>query len=146
MRLWTVHPKHLDRQGLLAVWREGLLAQKVLLGKTRGYRHHPQLLRFKEHNNPVAAIATYLINIWVEATKRGYLFDKSKISPQRTKRFIPETKGQLLYEWVHLTRKIKKRHGIPPRQYRKPTAHPAFKIIKGKPRPWEKMRNYATER
>jgi len=30
MRLWTIHPKYLDRQGLLALWREALLAQKVL--------------------------------------------------------------------------------------------------------------------
>jgi hypothetical protein len=34
MRLWSLHPKHLDRQGLLAVWREGLLAQEVLRGET----------------------------------------------------------------------------------------------------------------
>ena len=47
MRLWSVHPRHLDRQGLTACWREGLLAQKVLTGTTRGYRNHPQLTRFR---------------------------------------------------------------------------------------------------
>jgi len=31
MRLWSIHPKYLDRQGLLAVWRESLLAQSVLI-------------------------------------------------------------------------------------------------------------------
>ena len=146
MRLWTLHPKHLDRQGLLAVWREGLLAQKVLLGKTRGYRHHPQLLRFRKHQDPIAAIATYLIDIWSEATRRNYRFKKSKINPRRTKKLIPETRGQLLYEWQHLIRKMKLRHGSPPKQYTQPTAHPLFRIIKGKPRQWEKVRPYTTER
>lgn len=145
MRLWTIHPRHLDRQGLLAVWREGLLAQKVLLGKTRGYKHHPQLLRFKEHQVPVAAIATYLSDIWNEATRRGYRFEKKKIHPKRTRKLIPETSGQLQYEWKHLTRKIRLRHGSPPRLYTRPSAHPLFRIIKGEPRKWEKVLNYNRE-
>ena len=41
MRLWSLHPAHLDRQGLIACWREALLAQKVLAGLTTGYRSHP---------------------------------------------------------------------------------------------------------
>ena len=41
MRLWTLHPQYLDPRGLVALWREALLAQKVLLGRTRGYRAHP---------------------------------------------------------------------------------------------------------
>ncbi|WP_245747334.1 pyrimidine dimer DNA glycosylase/endonuclease V [Frateuria terrea] len=49
MHLWTPHPKHLDRQGLLALWREGLLARAVLRGQTRGYRQHPPLERFRGH-------------------------------------------------------------------------------------------------
>jgi hypothetical protein len=60
MRLWTLHPKYLDAQGLVALWREGLLAQKVLRGRTRGYRHHPQLARFRAQADPVASIARYL--------------------------------------------------------------------------------------
>ncbi len=36
MRIWTLHPQYLDRQGLVALWREGLLAQEVLRGQTRG--------------------------------------------------------------------------------------------------------------
>ena len=52
MRLWTLHPRHLDRQGLTGAWREALLAQAVLAGRTRGYREHPQLLRFREHPDP----------------------------------------------------------------------------------------------
>lgn len=30
MRLWSVHPGWLDAKGLVAAWREGLLARAVL--------------------------------------------------------------------------------------------------------------------
>src|SRR5580765_8964788 len=79
MRLWTLHPKYLDAQGLVAVWREALLAQKVLRGPTRGYKHHPQLHRFKELEDPAAAIASYLDGILDEARQRGYSFNSKKI-------------------------------------------------------------------
>ena len=32
MRLWSLSPRYLDVKGLVAVWREGLLADAVLLG------------------------------------------------------------------------------------------------------------------
>lgn len=32
MRLWSLHPSYLDAVGLVALWREGLLARKVLQG------------------------------------------------------------------------------------------------------------------
>lgn len=38
MRLWVSHPKYLDCKGLVALWRESLLARKVLKGKTKGWR------------------------------------------------------------------------------------------------------------
>ena len=79
MRLWTIHPKYLDAKGLLAAWREGLLAQKVLAGGTRGYRNHPQLDRFKASENALGSIAVYLADIQAEAARRGYRFDASKI-------------------------------------------------------------------
>ena len=142
MRLWTLHPQHLDRQGLLALWREGLLAQKVLRGKTRGYRHHPQLIRFRNHSNPVAAIATYLAAIQREATRRGYQFDTTKITTRRTTRKITETHGQLHYEWKYLYRKLQKRAGAAATQAlikTKPTAHPFFRIVAGPVQPWEKI-------
>jgi hypothetical protein len=75
MRLWTIHPCYLDAQGLVALWREALLAQKVLQGKTKGYRHHPQLIRFQSRLRPEAAIAVYLAAVLVEAQHRGYNFD-----------------------------------------------------------------------
>jgi hypothetical protein len=41
---------YLDGRGLVALWREALLAQAVLRGRTRGYRH-PQLARFRSREN-----------------------------------------------------------------------------------------------
>jgi hypothetical protein len=78
MRLWTIHPKHLDAKGLVVLWREALLAQKVLQGRTRGYRHHPQLFRFQALRNPAAALASYLAVVHEESVRRGYHFDRKK--------------------------------------------------------------------
>src|SRR5690348_2594321 len=109
MRLWTLHPKYLDAKGLVALWREALLAQKVLQGKTSGYRHHPQLIRFRAYAKPVAAITAYLKAVHDEACRRGYQFDGAKIVRHRTTIKLDETEGQLLYEWEHLKRKLKRR-------------------------------------
>jgi hypothetical protein len=143
MRLWTLHPKYLDARGLVALWREALLAQKVLRGATRGYRHHPQLLRFAGQKNPSAAVATYLAAVQEEAVRRGFQFDASKIGARRFRGKPTETRGQLLYEWRHLKRKLKKRD---PKRLRDlasvkiPAPHPLFKIVSGKVRDWEKAR------
>ena len=63
MRIWSVHPRYLDRQGLLACWRESLLAQAVLADATKGYQHHPQLERFREQPDPLVAIGAYLAGL-----------------------------------------------------------------------------------
>jgi len=55
VRLWSVHPEYLDSRGLVALWREALLAQAVLRGETRGYRRHPRLARFRARPDPTAA-------------------------------------------------------------------------------------------
>jgi pyrimidine dimer DNA glycosylase len=142
MRLWTVHPKYLDAKGLVALWREGLLAQKVLAGGTKGYRRHPQLTRFRAQPNPAAAMAAYLQTVYEEATRRGYRFDHSKIDKRREPRRIAETKGQLMYERTHLLRKLKRRDRelyVALQSIKSPEAHPLFHIIKGDVRTWEKV-------
>jgi hypothetical protein len=141
MRLWTINPRYLDAKGLAAVWREGLLAQKVLAGGTVGYRHHPQLVRFRAQASPLAAIAAYLRGIANEAQQRGYQFDATKISRRKFAGRIPETEGQLLYEWNHLKAKLRKRAPQLARRHRKvavPEAHPLFRMISGGVREWEK--------
>jgi hypothetical protein len=97
MRLWTIHPRHLDSRDLVALWREALLAQKVLAGKTDGYKNHPELIRFREHKDPLGAMATYLVAVHDESLKRGFEFDSSKINRRRSNVRIYETVGQLLY-------------------------------------------------
>lgn len=142
MRLWTLHPRYLDARGLVAAWREALLAQKVLLGSTRGYVHHPQLARFRSHRSPVGAIAAFLSGIADEARKRGYRFDASKIARRRSQSRIRETRGQLLHEWKHLRAKLRARA---PQIYRRlrrvktPEAHPLFRIVPGEIRDWERI-------
>lgn len=142
MRLWSLHPKYLDPQGLVALWRETLLAQAVLRSETRGYRNHPQLDRFKNHSAPLAAISLYLSAIHAEAGMRGYSFDKSKIKPTRKAVTLTVTSGQMAFEWVHLLGKLKKRN---PALYQKwlateePEAHPMFKVRAGEVEPWERQ-------
>ena len=143
MRLWTLHPKYLDAKGLVALWREALLAQKVLQGATKGYKHHPQLLRFSKTKNPPAALATYLKAVHEESVRRDYNFDAAKIGTQLSRGKIKETRGQLLYEWRHLKRKLKRRD---PKRLRElasvkiPAPHPLFKIVPGEVREWEKVK------
>jgi hypothetical protein len=143
VRLWTIHPRYLDGKGLVAVWREALLAQKVLQGKTKGYRYHPQLIRFKNHSRPVAAIAAYLSTIGNEAKARGYLFDERKISRSRFNGTLVETDGQLLYEWLHLKRKLRERDYqkyLSLKSIGKPKPNPLFKIIHGSAQDWERIK------
>jgi hypothetical protein len=142
MRLWTLHPRYLDAKGLVAAWREGLLAQKVLGGATRGYRDHPQLLRFRATLDPQAAIATFLHELAAEAGRRGYKFDASRIAGSPTARKIRETRGQLDYEWAHLRRKLGARAPAVARRLRhvvRPEPHPLFRIVVGEVRAWEKQ-------
>jgi hypothetical protein len=140
MRLWTLHPKYLDSKGLVALWREGLLARAVLRGQTKGYRHHPQLLRFNGHVAPRAVINSYLREVADEATRRGYNFDRSKLGPGRPGALLPATQGQMEYEWQHLLRKLQVRSPPLYDQWRletAPLAHPLFSIVAGEIEPWE---------
>jgi len=143
MRLWTLHPRYLDAAGLVALWREGLLARAVLRGRTRGYRHHPQLLRFRSHAAPRSAINRYLAAVLDEAASRGYAFDRGRIAAAHGRILLTATAGQLAYEWRHLLRKLRQRN---PRLYHKwhragsPEPHPLFRIVPGDVESWERTR------
>ena len=143
MRLWTIHPRYLDTQGLVALWREALLARAVLRGQTRGYRHHPQLDRFRAHAFPRRAITAYLAAIHCEAQSRGYVFDKRKIGPLRMIHSISVTTEQISYEWQHLLRKMSVRSRVLHRRWRTvrvPQCHPLFTPVPGLIEPWERTR------
>jgi hypothetical protein len=140
MRLWSLHPKHLDARGLVALWREALLAQAVLMGKTKGYLNHSQLIRFKEQDSPLDFIAEYLRHVQQEATNRGYHFSATKIGCYKTTSTITVTGGQMEFEWKHLLAKLKVRDqkwlnqlsgDIQP--------HPIFRVIPGDIEKWERV-------
>jgi len=141
VRLWTLHPKYLDPQGLVALWREALLARAVLRGKTRGYRHHPQLHRFQAHSTPRSAINAYLGFVLLEAESRGSSFDRPKVGPVRRSVRISSTSGQVFYEWQHLLRKLRARSPAHYRRWRgvaSPEHHPLFSIVPGPVESWER--------
>jgi hypothetical protein len=141
MRLWSLHPKYLDTKGLLAVWREGLLTQKVLSGKTKGYTKHPQLDRFRITRD-MGAIGAYLLCIAKEAERRGYAFDTSKILHKTYRKKLCVTRGQLLFEYDHLKRKLQKRDKKRLSLFahiKRPMAHPLFTVVTGTIESWEKQ-------
>ncbi len=140
MRIWSLHPKYLDAKGLVALWRETLLALHVLEGKTTGYRNHPQLDRFKACSKPVQAINQYLHEVYKEAKEREYNFDSAKFKKTYSVQLLTVTDKQIQYEFEHLLKKLKARDI---KQYNaiKKTGnietHPVFKIVPGPVEPWE---------
>jgi len=141
MRLWSLNPKYLDPAGLVALWREGLLAKAVLTGKTKGYKHHPQLDRFKATRRPAAAVNAYLAEVHAEAVRRGYSFDKRKLAGPKARSRLTVTRDQLAYEWRHLLKKLRVRS---PGRYSaakkvaRPAPHPLFVVRPGPIASWER--------
>lgn len=141
MRLWSLHPNLLDRQGLVALWREGLLARAVLRGATKGYTRHPQLQRFQAQPAPLAAIDAYLHAVVAEAATRGYRFDGAKLGPLDAVPPIVVTTGQLAFEWTHLQRKLAVRDPLLAcglREDEPPPCHPLFRVVPGPVAGWER--------
>lgn len=141
MRIWSLHPKYLDQKGLVALWAEGLLAKKVLEGRTRGWMRHPQLNRFRDQEDPVTAINRYLAYVLEEGKKRGYRFEAQKLDPGETEVIMPVAKGQLYHEWGLLLARLKTRA---PDKYGEiakvsdPEPHPVFEKVDGGVEEWEK--------
>jgi hypothetical protein len=141
MRLWSLHPKYLDSKGIVALWREALLAKHVLEGKTKGYRSHPQLARFKNSPRPVAAINLYFSFIYSEALSRGYNFDKSKFRKPKPLS-LTVTRSQMKYEFSHLLRKLKTRDVKLYNKFKGAKTiqpHPMFKVVRGEIEDWERV-------
>ena len=143
MRIWSLHPRFLDAKGLVACWRETLLAQAVLAGRTRGYTQHPQLVRFRATTDPIVTIGAYLAGIADEATARGYRFDRARIDHDNMlTALIPVTEGQLAYEWQHLGAKLDVRSPEDAARWRDatPEPHPLFRVVPGPIEGWERQR------
>ncbi|GAA1625064.1 pyrimidine dimer DNA glycosylase/endonuclease V [Georgenia ruanii] len=161
MRIWSLHPRYLDRQGLTACWRESLLAQAVLAGRTRGYRRHSQLERFRAQSDPLAAVGAYLVVVAEEAAGRGYRFDTGRIDrpaaiapadgadgadrlvgvgPPPVPR-VPVTEGQVGHEWGHLAAKLAVRspERAAAQRAATPAVHPLFVVVPGPVEAWERV-------
>ena len=142
MRIWTLHPRYLDAKGLTALWREALLAKKVLEGKTTGYKSHPQLNRFRQSNRPLEVMNQYLAEVYAESMRRNYNFDKQKINWSFEENKLPVTTGQLDFEAKHLLNKLKGRDTI---KYKELMAesiveiHPLFFLVNGDIEEWERL-------
>ncbi|MFT4211031.1 MAG: pyrimidine dimer DNA glycosylase/endonuclease V [Microbacterium sp.] len=141
MRVWSLHPRFLDGKGLVACWRETLLAQAVLAGRTRGYTRHPQLVRFRAQDDPLRSVDAYLVGLADAADLRGFRFDRTRIDRSGTRNgLIAVTDGQLAYEWAHLQAKLAERspqiaarwHGAAPE------SHPLFHVVPGPVEDWER--------
>jgi hypothetical protein len=141
VRIWSIHPRYLDPAGLVALWRETLLAQKVLRGLTRGYRSHPQLTRFAARADPVGVVGAYLAAVADEAAARGYRFDRSRIFGAAPAEPLTVTDGQMAYEWSHLLAKLAVRspalHAAHAGE-ESPGLHPLFVAVPGGVEPWER--------
>lgn len=136
MRLWSLHPSLLDTKGLVACWREAKLALAVLENKTKGYKHHPQLDRFKSTPNPVHALKVYLRCLYDESVARGYNFDSTCIADTVDVQ-LPVTTGQLEFEYQHLQKKVAARS--PNHILKDLTTHPMFDTIDGSIETWERL-------
>lgn len=140
MRIWSLHPQYLDAKGLVACWRETLLAKNVLEGNTIGYRHHPQLIRFRQSEDALRSVHYYLFHIWKEAERRGYRFDPNKFLHREIQFHIQVTRGQMEFERNHLLHKLQVRDT---EKYQFLTnvssfePHPLFRVVVGEVEEWE---------
>ncbi|MGH8189887.1 MAG: pyrimidine dimer DNA glycosylase/endonuclease V [Rhodanobacteraceae bacterium] len=143
MRLWSLHPRYLDAKGLTAAWREALLARAVLAGRTRGYRAHPQLVRFAACASPADAIDAYLAELHAEAFARGYAFDASKLWAVAFHQRLPVTQGQVDFELQHLQSKLRLRDAgrlqLLPLGGDAVDVHPLLHVVPGPVESWERL-------
>ena len=119
------------------------MEQKVLAGHTKGYKNHPQLIRFKKQSNSLKFIGTYLNHIYLEAKRRGYNFNEAKILMKLSasaKSKMSVTSGQVEFEMIHLKKKLKNRSPADLAALKtiiKIRVHPLFIKKPGKVESWE---------
>jgi hypothetical protein len=143
MRIWSLHPKYLDPIGLVALWRETLLAKRVLETKSKGYSKHPQLERFKRTERPIDSIDQYLTIVFQNSIERGYNFNKNKINWKFEPVKMTVTKGQLKFEINHLLFKLKARDINKYKELKDNKifeVNPIFDIVDGDIENWEKIK------
>lgn len=143
MRLWSIHPRYLDPAGLCGLWREALLAQRVVEGRTLAYRRHPQVCRLLQEDDPPGAMHAYLQGVWEEGDSRGYCLDRARITPCTSSAPMAAPQGQLEYELVLLALKLRLRNpafldALPRVEEVEP--HPSIRPVPGGAAWWERPR------
>jgi hypothetical protein len=88
MRLWTLHPRYLDSQGLVALWREGLLAQAVLRNRTRGFAFDRRKIGPARRTASIACTTGQLEHEWAHLLAKLKLRDP--VLYRRRRRETPE--------------------------------------------------------
>lgn len=134
MRLWSIDPGWLDRQGFLGLWRETVMAINVLSGKRDGYKNHPQLDRFKQTDNPMAYLSSYAWPLVFEGRGRDYnLNEKYIVANWDSSLALPVTRGQVDYEIQHLLKKLEVRdiecYNYLKRRTNCISVHPLFYVV-----------------
>ncbi len=145
MKLWSLHPRHMDHTRLLALWRTALAARDIIEGRASDYRVDRSIYRFMGRLDSDRAINTYIYYIWLEAKGRGYRFAREEALKKElidTEIKIPVTSGQLLFEAWKLLTKISQTNPdwISRLAIEKCfEANPVFRVVEGLPDPREKI-------
>lgn len=140
MRIWSIHPAYLDSKRLGAQWREGLLCRYVMNGLTKGYKNHPQFLRFRDKVKS-DFLDTYLYYIWLESKSRGFNYNINLLNDinENNNYCFPVTLSQVQYEIKHLYYKLCIKRDVPSDI----KIHPCFHIVDGPIEWWERPRGYS---
>jgi hypothetical protein len=96
-----------------------------------------------EQEDPWGAIHDYLVGVWEEGHRRGYRYDRSRISEHSGRHPMDVPRGQLEYELVLLRSKLERRDPrslarLPPLEEVEP--HPSIRAVEGGIAPWERPR------
>jgi len=156
MRLWSLHPKLLDWNGLQGQWKEAIEAQNILMGKSAFHSpKHPQLIRFWNHPYPIRAITYYLFCVWSESIDRGYGYNEDLILKKEDPYIfniplIKVTRKQLEYEWNLLKAKFTTRKNLKLSPFLQdkdldliePFAHSLFEVVDGEIEEWERVKEW----
>jgi len=112
------------------------------------YYNHPQLHRFKTEDG-IRYLKFYLWEIYIEATERGYNFNKNLIGKIKEKSFIKlfVSDRQVEYEFNHLQGKLKDRDKDKYEdncnrlhEDKSIDTNPIFAVIEGDIEEWEKVK------
>lgn len=151
MRLWSLNPKYLDPLGLSRNYFEGLRGYNTLIGLTKIWKNHSQLIRFKKYD-PIPYLSFYLQNVLEEAIRRDLDWTTQSILKPITNDYTQSmsvTEGQIEYEinWLH--HKMKNRQKVHQKyidllesERNNVELNPIFYKVSGDIEFWEKIKEF----